>query len=83
MPISQEYRRFYVDGQRLGDYPYWQAGQAEVRGADPFDAIALQVPSRFFTLDYAKTAAGEEVVVELGDCTGGWSPPGLDGLRFL
>ena len=82
MPISQEYRRFYLDGQRLGDYPYWEAGQAEVRGADSFDSIALQVPSRFFTLDYAMTAAGEEVVIELGDGQVAGRPPGWTASNF-
>ena len=69
MPLTEEYRLFYRDGRRIAAYPYWDdAGYpaAPVPG-DPFDRLAPAVPSRFFTMDVARTAGGGWQIVELGD----------------
>ncbi|MGC4087306.1 MAG: ATP-grasp domain-containing protein [Polyangiaceae bacterium] len=69
MPLSAEFRIFWLDGEPLLSHRYW----AEL---GPFDsplpiedlrAIAAQIPSRFFTMDVAFLESGELTIVELGD----------------
>ena len=69
MPLTLEYRLFFLDGRPLLCTGYWEEG--EYRGEGPpvgrFAALAAGVRSRFFTMDVARRKGGEWLVVELGD----------------
>lgn len=71
MPLAREYRRFYLDGAPLATSAYWDvADAADEVGAPPVDLfaeVARRIPSRFFTMDVARTLTGEWIIVELGD----------------
>jgi hypothetical protein len=70
MPIAREYRRFYVDGQPIVTVPYWEIHNdndvAEIP-VDLFSNIAETIPSRFFTLDFARLQDGSWIIIEIGD----------------
>ncbi len=69
MPLTLEYRLFFLDRRPLLCAEYWQEG--DYRGDRPpigrFEALAATVHSRFFTMDVAKSKGGDWLVVELGD----------------
>jgi hypothetical protein len=69
MPLTLEYRLFFLDGRPLLGAEYWEEG--DYRGEEPpverFAALAARVRSRFFTMDVAKRQGGDWLVVELGD----------------
>jgi hypothetical protein len=69
MPLTEEYRIFWLDGSPVFWSPYWKEGEYTV--ADPpidqFVKTASAVRSRFFTMDVAKRLDGEWMIVELGD----------------
>lgn len=68
MPLTLEYRLFVLDGSVIAQSPYWE-GQDDT-DHPPVEEIAelfLNVKSRFFTCDVAKTVEGDWMIVELGD----------------
>jgi hypothetical protein len=69
MPLTKEFRLFFLDGQPIFWTPYWEGG--DYAGVTPpverFVAVAGGVRSRFFTMDVAKRQAGDWLIVELGD----------------
>jgi hypothetical protein len=69
MPLTKEYRLFFLEGQPVFWTPYWEG--ADYRGSVPpverFAAVAGAVRSRFFTMDVAQRRGGEWLIVELGD----------------
>jgi hypothetical protein len=69
MPITEEYRIFWLDGEPLFWSPYWDV--AEYGGTEPpldrFARVAAAVRSRFFTMDVARRRDGGWMIVELGD----------------
>jgi len=69
MPLTLEYRLFFLDGRLLLCAEYWEEG--DYRGEGPpverFAALAAKVRSRFFTMDVARRRGGDWLVVELGD----------------
>jgi hypothetical protein len=69
MPLTKEFRRFFLDGQPIFWTPYWDEG--DYAGLAPpvemFAAVAGGVRSRFFTMDVAQRRSGEWMIVELGD----------------
>lgn len=69
MPLTLEYRLFFLDGRPLLVTPYWEGVGYEGEGppVERFTAIAAGVRSRFFTMDVAKKRDGDWLVVELGD----------------
>ena len=74
MPLTREFRLFFLDGEVVQVSRYWDQGdyhQGDYQGETPplahFTRLASSVGSRFFTMDVAKTTAGEWLVVELGD----------------
>lgn len=69
MPLSKEYRVFFLDGTPLFLVPYWEEGDyGELRpDLSPFLAVAKRVKSRFFTLDLAKRKDGGWIILEWGD----------------
>jgi hypothetical protein len=68
MPLSEEYRIFWLDHEPLVVTPYWDvdAAASEVP-IDELRTIALRIPSRFFSMDVAVREDGSWLVIELGD----------------
>lgn len=69
MPLSKEFRLFYLNSKLLVCAPYWNEGtyDAELPDLDAFNAVAARVDSNFFTMDVAKQKNGEWLIMELGD----------------
>ncbi len=69
MPITREYRIFFLAGAPLAVLPYWDEGDysGEAPPVDRFTRVAEGVRSRFFTMDVARRIDGEWRIVELGD----------------
>jgi hypothetical protein len=70
MPLKLEYRLFYLQGKLIGCYEYWEEGvysSEEIPPMESFQKIAETIESNFFSMDIAKTKAGEWIIVELGD----------------
>lgn len=84
MPLTKEFRLFFLDGELLDYFEYWNEG--DYSGSRPpeniFADIARQVESRFFTMDIAQTVSGEWQIVELGDGQVAGLPDNADVLRF-
>ncbi|MFN8372299.1 MAG: ATP-grasp domain-containing protein [Anaerolineae bacterium] len=69
MPLTKEYRLFFVDGELLYTLPYWEQGDYDGIIPEPqyFLPVAKAVQSRFFTMDIAQAENGNWFIVELGD----------------
>ncbi|WP_044640724.1 ATP-grasp domain-containing protein [Risungbinella massiliensis] len=69
MPLTVEYRLFYLDGECISQSPYWEHGEYHVENVpiEQFQDIAKLVPSRFFTMDIAQCKDGSWMIMELGD----------------
>ncbi|MCY9514612.1 ATP-grasp domain-containing protein [Paenibacillus apiarius] len=69
MPLSKEYRVFFLDQQPLMMLHYWDEAEydEERPNMEHFMDIARRVKSRFFTMDIAKLESGDWIIVELGD----------------
>jgi hypothetical protein len=69
MPLTLEYRLFFLDSRPLLCGEYWE--ERDYRGEGPpvgrFAALAARVRSRLFTMDVAKPRCGDWIIVELGD----------------
>jgi ATP-grasp domain, R2K clade family 3 len=69
MPLTEEYRIFWLDARPMLWSPYWEAG--EYAGISPplelFAETAAAVKSRFFSMDVARRIDGTWFIVELGD----------------
>jgi hypothetical protein len=69
MPLTEEYRVFWVDGVPVFWTPYWAEG--DYRASEPpiedFAGVAAAVRSRFFTMDLARRRDGGWMIVEVGD----------------
>src|SRR5262249_38888618 len=67
MPLSREFRLFFLDGELILGSEYWEEGEY---GRTPppaglFHEVARRVNSRFFTMDIAQRTDGEWLIVEL------------------
>ncbi len=69
MPLTEEYRAFWLDGSPVFWSPYWADGEYGVSEPpwDRFAGVAAAVRSRFFTMDLARRRDGDLMIVELGD----------------
>jgi hypothetical protein len=69
MPLTLEYRLFFLDGRPLLCSEYWEEGDypGEPPPVERFADLAARVRSRFFTMDVARRKGGDWMVVELGD----------------
>jgi hypothetical protein len=70
MPLTREYRIFWLDGEPIFTAPYWDEGDYD--GSQPpagaFRAAAEKIASRFFTMDVAQRVDnGAWQIIELGD----------------
>jgi len=53
MPLTKEFRIFFLDGEPLQEFYYWE--------------VAKKINSRFFAMDIAKVENGGWTIIELGD----------------
>ena len=85
MPLTREFRLFFLDGQPIQVSRYWDQGdyQGQLPPLDHFTHLASSVESRFFTMDVARTVAGEWLVVELGDAQVAELPEDADAGEFF
>jgi hypothetical protein len=69
MPLTKEFRIFWLDGRPLSWFPYWDEGEygGLAPPVDEFADLARRVRSRFFSMDVAERAVGGWLVIELGD----------------
>lgn len=69
LPLTKEYRLFFLDGRLLDMTEYWEMGQYDetVPPTPIFSDVVVQVQSRFFTMDIAQRIDGAWMIVELGD----------------
>src|SRR5262245_4493751 len=69
MPLTKEFRIFFLDGLPLLSVEYWEEG--EYHGERPPDGlfldVAARVRSRFFSMDVARGVDGRWMIMELGD----------------
>lgn len=69
MPLTKEFRLFFLDGQPIFSTPYWE--EVDYQGLMPpvqrFIELGRSVRSRFFTMDVTKRRDGNWLIVELGD----------------
>ncbi|MEP7037033.1 MAG: ATP-grasp domain-containing protein [Acidobacteriota bacterium] len=69
MPLTKEFRLFFLDGELFDYFNYWEEGDyGEIKPPEHiFSDVAGKIQSRFFTMDIAQTISGEWLIVELGD----------------
>jgi len=85
MPLKQEYRLFFLNGQLLACYDYWEEGEYFADDHPPlvsFKKIAKNIESNFFSMDIAKTKNGDWIIIELGDGQVAGLPDKVDRLQF-
>jgi hypothetical protein len=83
MPLGDEYRLFFADGELLFSSCYWEVGELQPDiPMGEFEALAKSIPSRFFTMDVARGADGHWWVIELGDGQVAGLPPNLKPSQF-
>tara|TARA_Y100001978_G_C23650759_1_gene413264 strand:- start:44 stop:955 length:912 start_codon:yes stop_codon:yes gene_type:complete len=69
MPLSREYRIFFLKNEAIQSYNYWEEGDYEDRlvNLDFAQELAQSIESNFFSMDIAKSQAGQWIIMELGD----------------
>lgn len=84
MPLTREYRLFFLDAECLALAPYWEEGEYTEAPPplEPFAACAQAIRSRFFTMDVAQLEDGRWLVVELGDAQVAGLPERLPAQDF-
>ena len=85
MPMVQEFRLFFFDGEPLLVAPYWGEG-SRYEGPAPdarlFAPVAARVKSRFFAMDVARKEDGDWQVMELNDGGSAGVPEGGDAAEL-
>ena len=69
MPLSEEYRAFFLCGRLIALTPYWEGekGNLTDKEREKIEALGNRAKSNFFTMDVARTVGGHIIVMELGD----------------
>jgi hypothetical protein len=69
MPLTKEYRIFFLDKKTIYWTQYWEEGDYGDTAPPilPFSDVGDKVQSRFFTMDIARRKNGGWIVIELGD----------------
>lgn len=69
MPLTEEYRLFFLNKKLLGIYDYWEEGEYSPSrpGTTEFEEIAKTIDSNFFSMDIARKKNGGFIIIELGD----------------
>lgn len=84
MPLSNEYRLFFLHHRLIADAAYWDEAEYEQEMPDlsRFTELAQKLDSAFFTMDIARTATGGWTVIEAGDGQVSGLPGQTDLERF-
>ncbi|AOY79764.1 ATP-grasp domain-containing protein [Moorena producens JHB] len=69
MPLTKEYRLFFVFGKLVKMFNYWDEGDYgdTILDLTPFLDVAKAIDSNFLTMDIAKNTNDEWIIIELGD----------------
>lgn len=69
MPLTKEYRLFFLFGKLMATYNYWDEGDynTDIPDLKTFESIAAQIQSNFFTMDIAQKTDNSWIIIELGD----------------
>lgn len=80
MPLGRELRQFFFDGRPVLRFNYWDEVAYAFDDALPswVGEVASRIQSRFFSMDLARTAVGEWLIVELGDGQVSGLPDAID-----
>jgi hypothetical protein len=84
MPLTKEFRLFFLDGQVIQTFNYWDEGDYGDTKPDlqKFEGIGKKVKSNFFTMDIAKKKNGDWIIMELGDGQVSGLPDNADKNEF-
>jgi hypothetical protein len=83
MPLTREYRIFFLNGNPLYSAEYWDADyQDNPPSLNRFIEVAKTIRSHFFTMDIAKRLNDDWIIVELGDGQVAGLPDNTDPLKF-
>jgi hypothetical protein len=92
MPLTKEFRIFWLDGEPIFSTEYWEEGdyQNSKPPIDDFRKVANVirdtanpgVRSRFFTMDVAQRRNGDWMIVELGDAQVAGLPDSTHAEKF-
>ncbi|QNR22719.1 ATP-grasp domain-containing protein [Croceimicrobium hydrocarbonivorans] len=84
MPLSREYRIFFLKNEAIQSYNYWEEGDYEDRlvNLDFAQELAQSIESNFFSMDIAKSQAGQWIIMELGDGQVSGLPDDADPAAF-
>jgi hypothetical protein len=84
MPLTKEWRVFFLDGAPILTSEYWETG--DYGNVAPtlarYVELAQRVRSRFFTMDIARKIDGDWTIIELGDGQVAGLPERADVLAF-
>ena len=84
MPLTKEFRLFFLDGELIVSAQYWEEGDyaGEQLALEHFANVAARVQSRFFTMDVARRTDGTWTIMELGDAQVSGIPERLPAEQF-
>ena len=84
MPLTQEYRLFFLNKKLLYQTYYWEEGtyEDEMPPVQMFMDAAERIESNFFTMDVAKKSDGDWIIMELGDGQVAGMPEKADAYAF-
>jgi hypothetical protein len=84
MPLTKEFRLFFLNGQIIQIFNYWDEGDYGDTKPDlkEFETIGKKVNSNFFTMDIAKKKNGDWIIMELGDGQVSGLPDSADKSNF-
>jgi hypothetical protein len=84
MPLTQEYRLFFLNKKLLYQTYYWEEGtyEEEMPPVEMFMGVAERIESNFFTMDVAKKRDGDWIIMELGDGQVAGMPEKADAYAF-
>lgn len=84
MPLTEEYRLFFVNGQLLDCFSYWEEGEYPHIQPDisMFEVLSTRVKSAFFSMDIACKQDGTWIIIELGDGQVAGLPDAADANQF-
>lgn len=68
-PIFEEYRAFYLNNVPLTVINYWTEKKIALSPADQklIQLSGKEIPSNFYTIDFARKANGQLIIMEMGD----------------
>lgn len=81
LPIYDEYRLFFWDGELMASAPYNDLG-GEIVDFSEFGELGRVIESPFFTVDVAVLESGALAVIEVGDGGVSTLPPLMDPREF-